>query len=169
MISVSMIVIGVILFLVGTGFFIQTRTPDNKEKIGNGIAVVLWMIAGVAILAGLGFLLSDRMGGPAPFVASSGNAAEEKWDRLTDDGKYKAADGSEYIYCILISGKEYEFNGEPCKDISEIKEKLSEIKKQNTVLIVDHYAVSSYYHDVEDLLKELGISYKYEENNVNDT
>ncbi len=86
-----------------------------------------------------------------------------EWDKITTDGRYTADNGKEYSFYLLVKGSEYEFCGEKCADINEVREKLMSIRRENTVMLLDSYAVSSYYHEAEDLLKELAIEYETEE------
>ena len=82
------------------------------------------------------------------------------WDEINEDGQFVAADGKAYTYYILISGQDVIFRGEQCVDLSDLKSKLSLIRRENTVIIIDYFAVSSTYHSVKDMLNELGIEYE---------
>lgn len=82
------------------------------------------------------------------------------WDEINESGQYVADTGKAYTYYILISGDEVSLSGESCVDLNELKDKLSEIKRQNTVMIIDSFAVSSTYRGVKGLLNELGIDYE---------
>ena len=84
------------------------------------------------------------------------------WDRINDNGQYVASDGTTYAYYILIDGKEISLNGEPCAGLEDFRTRLQEIKRENTVMIYDSFAVSSTYHAVEALLDELGFDYEEE-------
>ena len=50
-----------------------------------------------------------------------------------------------------------------CRDTGELKEKLERIPRENTVMIIDSYAVSAEVNAVKALLKEMGIKYETEE------
>lgn len=84
------------------------------------------------------------------------------WDEINDAGQFVATDGKAYTYYILVSGDEVSLSGEPCADLDDLEKRLSEIKRENTVMIIDSFAVSSTYRSVEKILDELGIAY-YEE------
>lgn len=87
-------------------------------------------------------------------------SANQVWDELNDEGQFVAESGKAYTYYIVISGKEISLCGEPCADYNDLKEKLTQIRKENTVMIIDSFAVSSTYHSVESILNELGLSYE---------
>ncbi len=87
-------------------------------------------------------------------------SANQVWDELNDEGQFVAESGKAYTYYIVISGKEISLCGEPCADYNDLKEKLAQIRKENTVMVIDSFAVSSTYHSVENILNELGLSYE---------
>ena len=87
----------------------------------------------------------------------------EKWDRLTENGSFISDNGNEYPYYLLVNGNTYEFCGEVCENAEDIKTKLSKIKRENTVIIIDSYAVSSKIKEAESILTEMGINYEMEE------
>lgn len=82
------------------------------------------------------------------------------WDELNDAGQFVAADGKAYTYYILVSGNDISLSGEPCADLNDLQRRLSVIKRENTVIIIDSFAVSATYHGVEKMLDELGIAYE---------
>ena len=88
------------------------------------------------------------------------SSADQVWDELNDEGQFVAESGKAYTYYIVISGKEISLRGEPCTDYNDLKEKLAQIRKENTVMVIDSFAVSSTYHSVENILNELGLSYE---------
>ena len=71
-----------------------------------------------------------------------------------------ADDGRAYTYYILVSGKDISLCGETCRDYADLQEKVSQIRRENTVMIIDSFAVSSVYQSVKNLLNELGIEYE---------
>ena len=87
-------------------------------------------------------------------------AAVPVWDEINDAGQFVATDGKAYTYYILVSGDEVSLSGEPCTDLNDLEKKLSEIKRENTVMIIDSFAISSTYRGVEKVLDELGIAYE---------
>lgn len=89
-------------------------------------------------------------------------AVAQVWDKINDDGQYVASDGTAYTYYVLVSGNEIRLSGEKCADLEEFRDRLSEIKRENTVIIYDSFAVSSTYRAVEALLDELGFEYEEE-------
>lgn len=86
-------------------------------------------------------------------------AAVAVWDEINDAGQFVATDGKAYTYYILVSGNEVRLSGELCADLNELEQKLSKIRRENTVVIIDSFAVSSTYRGVEKMLDELGIAY----------
>lgn len=87
-------------------------------------------------------------------------SANQVWDELNDEGQFVSESGKTYTYYIVISGQEISLCGEPCADYNDLKEKLTQIRKENTVMVIDSFAVSSAYHSVENILNELGLSYE---------
>ena len=88
------------------------------------------------------------------------SAINQVWDAINEDGQFVSEDGKAYTHYILISGKEISLSGEPCIDLQELKSRLSIIRKENTVMLIDSFAVASTYHSIEALLNELGIEYE---------
>ena len=84
----------------------------------------------------------------------------QAWDEINENGQYVAPDGTAYTYYILVSGNEISLSGEGCADLMDLQKRLSEIKRENTVIIIDSFAISSTYHAVEAALNELGIEYE---------
>lgn len=87
-------------------------------------------------------------------------ASAQVWDAINEDGQFVAEDGKVYSYYILLSGREISFCGEVCGELEDLRNRLDGIRRENTVIIVDSFAVSSTYHEVEDMLNELGIEYE---------
>ena len=84
----------------------------------------------------------------------------QTWDEINENGQYVAEDGRAFTYYVLVSGKEVSLSGEPCVDMEELKSKLTAVKRENTVIIIDSFAVSSTYRSVVDMLDKLGIDYE---------
>jgi hypothetical protein len=84
----------------------------------------------------------------------------QTWDEINEDGQYVAEDGRAFTYYVLVSGDKVSLSGEPCADLTELKNKLTAIKRENTVIIIDSFAVSSTYRSVENMLNEMGIDYE---------
>lgn len=82
------------------------------------------------------------------------------WDEINAAGQFVADDGKAYTYYVLIDGNEISFCGEKCADLADFKARLKQIKRENTVIIYDSFAVASTYRAVEDALNELGIEYE---------
>lgn len=88
---------------------------------------------------------------------------DDYWDCITEDNKFVSNSGNTYTYYILITEDKYNFCGEECKDLNDLREKLSKIRRENTVILLDSFAFSASYHNAENILKELGIKYETEE------
>ena len=88
------------------------------------------------------------------------SVTNQVWDAINEDGQFVSEDGKAYTYYILISGKEISLSGEVCIDLQQLKGKLSVIRKENTVMLIDSFSVASTYHSIEALLNELGIEYE---------
>ena len=172
MISIILIIFGIIFFITGIIVLLYLNihkisiSTDKDEKSASSSNVIVILIFSGIILCVIGcFMLnSDNHGGLALYNnITSDTIPEEKWDKISDDGKYISASGREFIYYIVIRGKEYEFNGEICEGIEDVKTRLSQIKKENTIMIVDSYAAAAAFRDIESILQELGINYEVEE------
>lgn len=164
MVSIILIVSGVLALFFSFHIYSRSISPEKKEKIGTNASLIIAVCAILAIIIGIFLLTSDKHGGIAPYYdPSAGSVSDSEWDRLSEDGKYISESGKEYIYYIVIRGSEYEFNGVICESIDDIKTRLSRIKQENTVMLVDSYAAASAFHNVESVLRELGINYEIEE------
>ncbi len=62
-----------------------------------------------------------------------------------------------YDTYIRINGTTIKFNNEEIKDIEALKEKLDQTDRSVTILLVDDYASSAAFHEVQTLLKEKGM------------
>ena len=82
------------------------------------------------------------------------------WDEINEQGQYVADDGRAFTYYVLIDGDKVSLSGEPCAGMEDLQKKLAEIKRENTVMIIDSFAVSSTYRGVEAMLNEMGIDYE---------
>lgn len=123
--------------------------------------IVLIVAGGMMFLAG--FYLGYSAKGEnfwlyKKFFANS--ITEQTWDELNESGQYVAASGKAYTYYVLVSGNEVSLSGQSCADLAELKTRLSEIRRENTVIIIDSFAVASTYHAVKDMLNELGMDYE---------
>lgn len=89
------------------------------------------------------------------------------WDKLTDEGFYKDPDGSEFKCFILIRGDKVYYNGadeaDIVADIAELRQKVGQTAPENTIAVIDSYALSSKYKEVTDMLDKLPRKYKEEE------
>ena len=148
--------------------FIQTILDSKMQYVVEtkrkqmGIAfLILFFIGSMMFLSGFylgyaaqgeGFWLYQKLYPQA--------SANQVWDELNEEGQFVSESGKAYTYYIVISGKEISLRGEPCSDYNDLKEKLSQIRKENTVMVIDSFAVSSTYHSVENILNELGLSYE---------
>lgn len=82
------------------------------------------------------------------------------WDEINESGQYVSDDGRAFTYYVLISGDKVSLSGEPCADMEELQKRLTEIKRENTVMIIDSFAVSATYRGVKAMLNEMGIDYE---------
>lgn len=143
----------------------QISVSRKKDRTFFIILFVCLMIAG-SMLFCLGFSLgyADKGKGFWFYRLAEGSISEtKKWDRLSEDGDFIAEDGRKYPYYLVIRGNTYEFRGSECEDIGDVKERLSKISRENTVMLIDSFAVSEKMNDAEKLLIEMGIQYEIEE------
>ena len=84
----------------------------------------------------------------------------QTWDEINEAGQFVTEDGKAYTYYILVSGDEVSLSGLPCADMEDLEKRLSEVKRENTVIIYDSFAVSSTYREVKKLLNKMGFDYE---------
>lgn len=140
----------------------RKRIKDRQDLLHLSVTVAL---IGVLIF-GAGYYIgySARGSGIWFYDLVYGKQSDEaEWDRITKDGKYESLDGSTYSYYIVVSGYEYEFCGEKCNDIADVEAHLGNIRRENTVMLIDSYAAASSFDDAVELLERLGIKYETEE------
>ena len=122
-------------------------------------AGVLMFFAGVY----LGYAAKGEGFWPYRKLFANNIAEQEKWqvsDRFNEAGQYVAEDGKTYTYYVIIDGEKITFSGVKCAGLEELEVKLSEIRRENTIILYDRFAVSSIYHGVEDMLNKLGFDYE---------
>lgn len=88
------------------------------------------------------------------------------WDKLTDEGFYKDDEGFEFKCFILIRGDEVYYNGADegniVGSIDELRQEVGQTAPENTIAVIDSYALSSKYNEVIDMLDKLPRKYKEE-------
>ncbi len=148
--------------------FIWARLDPRKRKIVRYKTkqlrmefLVLCLIG--SMLFGVGLYLGYAAEGEGfwfyqKFYPQAAN--DQVWDDLNEEGQFVSESGKAYTYYIVVSGREISLCGEPCADGVDLKEKLSQIRRENTVMVIDSFAVASAYHSVEKVLNELGLSYE---------
>lgn len=94
------------------------------------------------------------------FPSMAANSMIPESDKINENGQFISAEGRTYNYYIYVDGNNISFKGEPCADLEDLKHKLAEIRRDNTVAIYDDFAVSSTYRAVKKMLDELGIAYE---------
>lgn len=140
---------------------IQNFVEYHTRQLRN-IFIISCFIGPVIFFAGiyLGYVAEGEEFWPYRKLFYSQTISNQVWDEINEQGQFVADDGKVYTYYILVSGKEISFCGEECEDISDLKEKLSQIKRENTVIIIDSFSVLSSYQAVKKILNELGIEYE---------
>lgn len=79
-----------------------------------------------------------------------------------DSGKYVSNDGTQYSYCIVISGTTIGFNHNKYSDVNEFEQFLCTLDRGHTILLIDDFAVLKTYKSVTDLLDYYGMNYEEE-------
>lgn len=140
----------------------RTRKKDREQMRSKSFAII---VIGAAVFAAGWYWGYAEKGEGFWFhkLFFANDEAVECWDKISDDGKYISDSGNVYTYYLLVKENEYEFCGEPCESIDEVEEKLSQIKRENTVMLIDSFAVASSFHAAEELLKKIPINYEVEE------
>lgn len=150
--------------------FLKYESREGKKYFKKNLQQLTWLYVIALIVGIVFFFLGVYLG-----YAAKGDSfwfykqifgediKSDYWDKISDDGKFIANDGNEYTYYILVSGEDYIFSGVECADFEELKKKIEEIRRENTVILIDSFAVASKYHAAEDLLKQLSIKYETEE------
>lgn len=82
------------------------------------------------------------------------------WDKINENGQYVAVSGKAYTYYILVSGEDISFSGEKCADIEDLRNRLSQIQRENTIIIIDSFAAAKTYRAVATMLEQMGINYE---------
>lgn len=146
-----------------------------RSRLDRGIAhyvwVEKWKLARDFVLVGLLGAMMFFIGFYLGFTAEGDGfwfyerfypqeVTNQVWDQINEQGQFVAEDGKTYTYYILISGKEVSLRGEQCVDLEDLKSRLSAIRRENTVMLIDSFAVASVYRSVKDMLEDLGIIYE---------
>ena len=150
--------------------FLKYETRDGKKYFKRNLKEAIWIYVIVMVIGVSSFFLGIYFGHAAKGdsfwfykqIYGEDNSADH-WDKITDDGKFISDDGTEYTYFIIVTGSEYDFCGKSCADYEELSMNVQEIRRDNTIILIDSFAVSSAYHQAERLLTELGIKYETEE------
>lgn len=149
---------------------LKYSSGPGKREYARRLKQLTWIYVCVLLLGICSFFLGLYLG-----YAAKGSSfwfyeqifgqeiQEEYWDKITEDNKFISDLGKEYTYYILVENDSFSFCGENCKDIDDLKNKLSKIKRENTVILIDSFAVSSAYHEAENILNELGVKFEMEE------
>ena len=152
----------------GQGEIVETRRirririKDRKDllKISCSLLFIGLLVFGSGYY--LGF--SARGKGIWFYDLVYGSGEEKpKWDRITSDGSYIAENGGTYRYYLVIEGNEYEFCGEKCEDIEDVKKRLEAIGRGNTIVVIDSYASYESRTEIESMLDRMGMNYETEE------
>jgi len=155
---------------------ISARTDNTVKKIVRSekrkltrdfiilvFAGVLMFFAGIYLgyaAKGTGFWPYRKLF-PAEAAKQEAQLERERYfDKLNADGQFVAEDGKTYTYYVIIDGEEISFCGQKYADTAALRAELEKVKRANTVMVFDDFAVSSIYHDVTELLSELGIDYE---------
>ena len=141
-------------------FKIQSFVEYNERQLRNAFIISLLM---GPVLFGAGLYLGYAAEGDGFwFYKKFYPSAIEKqvWDEINEQGQYVADNGKAYTFYILVSGNDISFCGDKCVDYTDLEKRLEQIKRENTVIIIDSFAVSSTYQSVANLLNELGIEYE---------
>lgn len=90
-----------------------------------------------------------------------------QWEKITEEGNYQDDEGEVFTNYILIRGKDIYFNGAFEENIIEYDELVKEIKsrniaRENTIALIDSFAISAKYKQVLQLLSDNGYKYKEE-------
>lgn len=128
----------------------------TRDSISSVFAGILMFFAGLY----LGFAAKGAGFWPYKMLFPDKAVTAQVWDKINADGQFVDTDGKAYTYYILVSGQEVSLSGEPCADLADLKQRLTEVKRENTVIIYDSFAVSSCYRGVVKILDELGMTYE---------
>ncbi|MBQ5311082.1 MAG: hypothetical protein ILP19_03450 [Oscillospiraceae bacterium] len=151
----------------GQGEIIETRRI-RRIRIKDRVDLIklfgsLFIIGLLIFAAGYYLGFSARGQGIWFYDLVYGSEDKSTWDKIDDNGSYIAENGGTYRYYLVIEGSEYEFCGEKCEDIDDLEKRLVAIGRENTVVVIDSYAVYSARVDAEKLLSRLGMKYETEE------
>ncbi|MBO5930329.1 MAG: hypothetical protein J6Q27_03430, partial [Clostridia bacterium] len=113
----------------------QEKQHLTRDFIICCIAGVMMFFAGMY----LGYAAKGDSFWPYKKMFPNRVAAVQVWDEINDAGQFVSEDGKAYTYYILVSGNEVTLSGEPCADLNDLKKQLSEIKRENTVMVIDSF------------------------------
>ncbi|MBP5281019.1 MAG: hypothetical protein J6Z22_00810 [Lachnospiraceae bacterium] len=143
----------------------------NKKSLGG--SCVFFMIVGILCFA-LGFFLRyGPRGLNSLFAPEVENGAQvgsstvlgNKKAKINSDGNYVDSEGNEYFDYVIIRGSMITYRGEEPKTVEEFERFLEELRLQEgsrEFFIDDDFAASVTYRQVEQLIKDKGMTYKGE-------
>jgi len=118
------------------------------------------MIIGGVIICSIGYYLGFTDHGEGFLLFDKNDKQEtmeiQKNDRIAENGKYLDTENNQYSYCIRVEQDKIFLNEDPY-DIATLKEKIEKIGPNSRILLIDYYAISSTYHDVEDIINACGL------------
>ncbi len=192
MIPVIMIILGLLMTLTGIVFIILIRFSPNVVKIRSifgfleleedkritplrqkhrreltSYSIVLSLIGIVVAVIGWCWGFAEKGENFWFYRKYKEHIISEEtpgeWDKISEDGKYTDNNGNKYTYYIVIKGKDIKFCKDDCSSAAGLREKLSSVPRENTIIIADSYAVASEVESVKALLTEMGFKYETEE------
>lgn len=143
--------------------YINRRNRRRDIRHVSSIGLTWFILGAVMFFSGWYLGYADKGDGFFFNKLLYGEEAVACWDSINDEGQYVDENGNIYSYYLVVRGNEFEFCGEKCDSIETVKQKLNSIRRENTVMLIDSFAVASQYIAAKDLLNELGIKYETEE------
>lgn len=151
--------------------YLAYEQGEGRELLDSHIRIItttciIFLITGIILLSIGMYYKHIQRGELKENVIDNGNisdmpvnVANEGEEGRTLEGLYVSSEGKVYKYDISIHGKMISFNGMKLVGIDELEEKLKKIGSEYTVFLRDDFAISSTYHEVENLLEKYGIRY----------
>ena len=166
--------IGIIIIILVLFVFFRSKGKATLERAYHSFQkpIILLSLLGIGIiLILLGMVIGNSPRGNESLSSenvvgiSTGNdnLNNQQIERNSSTGNYISSNGNIYSYNVSVSENQIKFNGQEINSIEELEDLLKKLDRHYTVLLVDDFAVSPTYHQVENLLSNYGYNIESDE------
>lgn len=158
-------VIGILILVIdGIIFFRQhAQSFVNSKKF---YLIILTVGVILAVLLPLGVVIQDASRGNDTLssthvdgITVGNDSIEYQQSQINSiTNQYVDTSGNNNSYHILISENTIYFNGQEIGGVGKFEEYLRRLDRRSDVFLEDDFAVSLTYHEVEELLNDLGFT-----------